>query len=168
MPRIVWQPLSSASAPSGLVEQPESPHSSKWPISKSIATFGPSVAHGTTCPGDAVAYMAWKSKAVVVQSVWLALCTYPLAPLATMNPVVDVVRSLTSVRRPFAVSVIVTRIVSPLFISSFVPPGDPFVVTNAAVVGSLQLFFWNSVAFCSVLMCRLTHHCVVEQLMPGG
>ena len=54
-------------------------------------TFGPRLAHGTTWPGDAVSYIAWKSNAVVEQSVWLALWTKPLAPLATIEPVCPVV-----------------------------------------------------------------------------
>src|SRR5581483_5847673 len=136
---------------------------------KSIATLGARLAHGTTWPGEAVWYIGWKSKGAVVQSVWLALCTKPFAPLATIVPLVAVVRSSILVSRPLAVSLIVTTMVSPLFMKSLGPPGVPSVVTKAAVVGSRQLAIWKAVASCSVLICRRAHHCVSEpQVRPGG
>src|SRR5262252_8052220 len=153
-------PVSSASPPSGRVAQVESPQSSLWPISKSNDTFGANASHGTTFAGAAVAYSARKVNGVVVQSVWLALCTKPLAALATMKPVDALVTSLTSVRRPLDVSVIVTTMVSPLDIRSCVPPVVPSVVTYCCVVGSMQFSFWNAVLFWNVLMCSRAHHWV--------
>src|SRR5215467_1681550 len=171
MLRIVRQFPSSPSLPSGLVAQLASPHSSKWPISKSNPTLGPSVAQGTTWPGEAVAYIAWKSNGSVEQSVWFALWTKPLAPLATIDALVPSVRSETSVSTPLAVSLIVTSRLSPLFISSRVPPTVPSVVRYCCVVGSRQFMFWVGVNVSSVLMCSRTHHWVSEQPPngePGG
>src|SRR5450631_4012792 len=63
----------------------------------------------------------------------------------------------------------VTRIVSPLAIFSCACPTTPSIVTYCAVVGSKQLFFWKLLPFCSVFICKSTHHLLPSaQLIPGG
>src|SRR5258708_24652030 len=79
----------------------------------------------------------------------------PLAALATMNPEWPVLRSLIRVRKPAAVSLIVTWSTSPPFIFRVCafgknvltsvrcglggPAGTPFICRNAKLTGSMQL-----------------------------
>ena len=87
----------------------------------------------------------------------------PFAPLATIDPVVRLVRSSTSFSSPFAVSFILIRILSDGDISKRGPPGVPSVVMGAAVVGSPQFVVSSS-------MVREAHHFESSpgQLEPGG
>jgi len=90
------------------------------------------------------------------------VCVKPFAVLATMNPVVVLVRSFTSVLKPAAVSLTVIRILSPADINRRVPPGVPSVVMFAAVIGSPQLVVSSS-------MVRAAHHLLLSgQPDPGG
>jgi hypothetical protein len=79
MPRRVVQFAAVVSGGSGSVVQVASEHSSQWPISKSTAMFAPSEVQPVKLLGPAVIYSGWKSNAVVVQSVRLALCLKPQA-----------------------------------------------------------------------------------------
>jgi len=69
------------------------------------------------CVVSAVLYSGRKSKAVVAQVAGLVFAK-PLAALATILPEVDVVRSVTSVSSATPLSLMVTVMLSPGFMSS--------------------------------------------------
>jgi len=84
-----------------LVAHPESAHNSKWPISKEKLMLA--LVQPPTAAVVAVKNSGWYEKEFLVQ---LALLVWvkPLAPLATMNPEVPVLRCSIVICRPAAVS----------------------------------------------------------------
>src|SRR5712691_1215831 len=107
---------------------------SKWPISCCISTPPSSAAHGTWFCCAAVAYSAWKVCGVpphVREFVFMK----PLASLATMKPVWPVVRSVTVVRNPAAVSWRVACTLSPGFIFSVLSLGAKLASFNSCGLG---------------------------------
>src|SRR5439155_1429833 len=82
-------------------------------------------AQGTRVSSELVLYSGWKSYGRFLQtepfgSYWT--CPKPFAALAVMKPAWPVVRSLRSMRRPCAVSFMVTTMRSPEFMKRSVAP----------------------------------------------
>src|SRR6266516_6838982 len=78
-------------------------------------------AHGTRVAGDEVEYIGWKSYGVMVQLVPVGaalICPKPLAADAVMDPDCPVLRSLSTVVSPCAVSCKVTLMLSPACMNS--------------------------------------------------
>src|SRR5437870_251447 len=120
-------------------------------------TFAKRAVHGVMWVASAVLYSGRKLKAVVAHVTRLVFAK-PFAELATMWPEVDVVRSLTSVSRASPLSLMVTTMLSPGFMSRVLasgvnvaevwepgaagPVGTPFFWMKAKLIGSKQLLFW--------------------------
>src|SRR5437016_13449708 len=82
-------------------------------------------AQGTRVSSELVLYSGWKSYGRFLQteplgSYWT--CPKPFAALAVMKPAWPVVRSFRSMRRPCAVSFMVTTMRSPEFMNKSVAP----------------------------------------------
>src|SRR6266567_5099167 len=146
-----------------------------------MSTPPSSEAHGTWFCWLAVSYSAWKVCAKprqFLKSVFLK----PLAALATMKPLLCVVRSVTLVVNPACGSVIATLITSPGFSFSVWalgvwvltlvscglggPVGLPLVCRKAKLTGSWQFGFSpTKLNFDDTLsMFRAAHHWVALQL----
>src|SRR6266550_6346348 len=153
-------------------------------------------AHGTRVSSELVLYSGWKSYGRFLQteplgSYWT--CPKPFAALAVMKPAWPVVRSFRSIRRPCAVSFMVTTMRSPEFMNRSVAPfgvkvptveltglggacGTPLLVMNAKLTGSMLARFWHDLFSCvpwkksssKLSMFRAAHQRFASQLTPAG
>jgi len=119
---------------------------------------------------SAVLYSGRKLKLVLAHVARLVFAK-PFAELATMWPEVDVVRSLTSISSATPLSLMVTTMLSPGFMSRVLasgvnvaevwepgaagPVGTPFFWMKAKLIGSKQLLFWVMLS-----MVNAAHQCV--------
>src|SRR5215470_2279295 len=157
---------------------------SPCPISCCMSTPPSSAAQGVWFCFLAVLYSAWKPNGFPEQSVMLVFWK-PFFALATMNPVLCVVRSVTEAFSPAGVLLIDAVSMSPEFIFSVClfpnhvptlgrcglggPAGTPLVCMNAKLTGSMQLLLQvlKPKVHIRLSMVSAAHHWVLLQLVES-